>query len=125
MDEMKSLGKHLILELWDCQGLNDIERVEDALRQSAKACNAKVLDLTIHPFSPVGITGVAVLSKSHVLIHTWPELGFAAVDVFICEDDLDPAIVMPIFQNTFAPSHIQAMEVKRGVASVSCLSRAP
>ena len=118
---MKSLGKHLILELWDCQGLNDMELVERALRQSAKVCNAKVLDLNIHPFSPVGITGVAVLSKSHVLIHTWPELGFAAVDVFICEDDLDPAIVMPIFQDIFAPAHIQAMEVKRGVSGVSCV----
>lgn len=113
---MKSLGKHLILELWDCQGLNDVGLVEQALRQSAQVCNAKILDLDIHPFSPVGITGVAVLSKSHVLIHTWPELGFAAVDVFICEDDLDPSIVMPIFQRTFSPSHVQAIEVKRGVA---------
>lgn len=115
---MKSLGKHLILELWNCQGLNDMDRVEQALRRSADICNAKVLDLDIHPFSPVGITGVAVLSKSHVLIHTWPELGFAAVDVFICEADLDPSIVMPIFQELFSPERVQAMEVKRGVSGV-------
>lgn len=117
MDEMKSLGKQLILELWDCRGLNDLELVERALRQSAEVCNAKVLDLNIHPFSPMGITGVAVLSKSHILIHTWPELGFAAVDVFICEDDLDLSIVVPIFQDLFSPSHMQVMEVKRGVSS--------
>lgn len=116
MDEMKSLGKHLILELWDCQGLNSMELVEQALRQSAEACKATLLDLNIHPFSPVGITGVAVLSKSHVLIHTWPELGYAAVDIFICEEDVEPSAALPVFQNIFSPSHIQALEVKRGVS---------
>jgi S-adenosylmethionine decarboxylase len=116
MDEMKSLGKHLILELWECQELNSMHLVEQALRESAQACNAKLLNLTIHPFSPIGITGVAVLSKSHILIHTWPELGFAAVDVFICEEDIEPAVVLPIFQRYFNPASVQAMEVKRGVS---------
>lgn len=113
---MKSLGKHLVLELWGCHDLNSTDLVEQTLRESTEACAATLLDIFIHPFSPVGITGVAILSKSHILIHTWPELGYAAVDVFICEDEIEPSVVVPIFRKYFSPKHIQAMEVKRGVS---------
>ena len=81
---MKSVGRHLVLELWGCQNLNSPEIVERALLDIVEALNLTLLSLNVHPFSPIGVTGVAIVSESHVVIHTWPELSYAAVDVFTC-----------------------------------------
>ncbi len=111
---MKSVGKHLVMELWGCVSLNSVEVVELALREATEACGATLLDLSVHPFSPVGITGVAVVSESHIVIHTWPEYGYAAVDVFTCGDS-DPSMAIPVFQRRFAPEKSQVMVIQRGI----------
>ncbi|MBI2864479.1 MAG: adenosylmethionine decarboxylase [Chloroflexi bacterium] len=112
---MKSLGRHLMLELWGCQNLNSLDLISRSLREAADACGAVLLELVLHPFSPIGVTGVAVLSKSHMMIHTWPEEDYAAIDVFICQDDTEPAVVIPIFEKFFSPERVEAREIKRGV----------
>ena len=81
---MKGIGRHLVLELWGCENLNSPETVEKALLDIVEALRLTLLSLNVHPFSPIGVTGVAIVSESHVVIHTWPELGYAAVDVFTC-----------------------------------------
>ncbi len=111
---MKSVGKHLVMELWGCKSLNSVEVVELALREATEACGATLLDLSIHPFSPVGITGVAVVSESHIVIHTWPEYGYAAVDVFTCGDS-NPARAIPVFRHHFQPEKSQVMVIERGI----------
>ena len=112
---MKSVGRHLILELWECQELNSPEIVEKALREATVACKAHLLDLKVHTFSPQGVTGVAVVSESHILIHTWPELNYAAVDVFTCGNGTEPAAVIPVLRQYFSPRKIQVMELRRGI----------
>jgi S-adenosylmethionine decarboxylase proenzyme len=102
------------MELWGCKALNSVEVVELALRQATEACGATLLDLSVHPFSPVGITGVAVVSESHIVIHTWPEYGYAAVDVFTCGDS-DPVQAIPVFRHHFAPAKSQVMVIERGI----------
>jgi len=114
---MKSVGRHLILELWECRELNSPDVVEQALREATEACKANLLDLKVHTFSPQGVTGVAVVSESHILIHTWPELNYAAVDVFTCGDRAEPAAVVPVLQKHFGPQRIQVMEIRRGLVS--------
>ena len=111
---MKSVGKHLVMELWGCKSLNSVEVVELALREATEACNATLLDLSVHPFSPIGITGVAVVSESHIIIHTWPEYDYAAVDVFTCGNS-DPAQTIPVFRRHFAPRKSQVMVIERGI----------
>ena len=113
---MKRVGRHLILELWECResDLNSTEIVEKALLEAVETCGAHLLSMQIHPFSPQGVTGVAVVSESHILIHTWPELDYAAVDVFLCGDSRDPAKVIPVMEKYFAPKKVQAIEMLRG-----------
>ncbi len=102
------------MELWGCRSLNSVEVVELALREATDACGATLLDVSVHPFSPVGITGVAVVSESHIAIHTWPEYGYAAVDVFTCGNS-DPALAIPVFRRHFAPTKSQVMVIERGI----------
>ena len=80
-----SPGLHLLVDFWECRGLRDAEGIERTLREAAAACGATVLDVMLHNFGEGGgITGVALLAESHISIHTWPETGDAALDLFKC-----------------------------------------
>ena len=80
-------GSHLIIDLWDAEGLDDRDRIEQALIDAVNAAGATLLHIHLHTFSEGGgISGVAVLSESHISVHTWPERGYAAFDVFMCGD---------------------------------------
>jgi len=112
---MKSVGRHLVLELWGCTNLNSTLAVENALREIVGALHLTLLSLNVHPFSPVGVTGVAIVSESHIVIHTWPELGYAAVDVFTCGDQRNPEDALPVLREHFAPERVQLLEMNRGI----------
>jgi S-adenosylmethionine decarboxylase len=112
---VKSVGRHLVLELWGCQNLNSSEIVERALVDIVNALHLTLLSMEVHPFSPVGVTGVAIVSESHVVIHTWPELGYAAVDVFTCGEQRNPEDAVPVLRRYFSPARIQVMEMTRGL----------
>lgn len=116
---MKNIGRHLIMEMWGCSGLNSTELVEQALREVTEVAGAILLDLIVRPYTPQGVTGVAVVSESHVMIHTWPEYGYAAVDVFTCGKKADPAAAMPVLKRIFSPERTQVMELTRGIFSDS------
>ncbi len=115
---MKGIGRHLVLELWGCENLNSPETVEKALLDIVEALSLTLLSLNVHPFSPIGVTGVAIVSESHVVIHTWPELGYAAVDVFTCGDERNPDDAVPVLKEHFTPERIQIMEMNRGLVAV-------
>ena len=86
------VGKHCILELYDCDQtrLNDEAFLRTAITTAAKRAGATLLNLITHRFEPQGVTGLALLAESHISIHTWPENGYAAVDVFTCGDHTMP-----------------------------------
>jgi S-adenosylmethionine decarboxylase len=76
---------HLIADIEHCSGLGDVNLIADILSEAARAAGATLIDLRLHHFGPgMGITGVAILAESHISIHTWPECGTAAVDLFVC-----------------------------------------
>jgi len=80
-----NLGLHLIADIAGAQGLDDCARIETALRDAATAARVTVLDVRLHHFGEGhGVTGVVLLAESHISIHTWPEHGLAAVDIFVC-----------------------------------------
>ena len=92
---MTPTGTHLLADLTGCTGLDDAARVEAALREAVAAAEATLLDVRLHHFGDgQGVTGVALLAESHISIHTWPEYGYAAVDIFLCgrRHDLDAAL---------------------------------
>ncbi len=111
---MKAIGRHIILEMWGCQNLDSVETAESALREMVEALDVNLLDLRVYPFSPVGVTGIAIVSESHLVIHTWPEHGYAAVDVFTCGSPRDPQDAVAVLRHHFQPEHIGVMEINRG-----------
>lgn len=111
------LGTHLLVELWDCssEALSDPEEVEAVLRRAASATGATIISGHFHHFGPnSGVTGVLVLSESHLSIHSWPELAYAALDVFVC-GDCDPRKAVPELQSGFSAQRIQVFEQLRGI----------
>lgn len=110
-------GNHLLIDLWGCSHLQDIAHIEKAMRDAAAICGATVLEVKLHSFGEdAGITGVAILAESHISIHTWPETGYAAIDVFMC-GTCDPAKSVPIFEATFSPTRSKVNTVPRGIDS--------
>lgn len=92
---MNCRGTHLIADLYDCRVLDDVAVVEAALREAVDVLGATLIALKLHKFGGGGgVTGVALLAESHLSIHSWPEDGYAAVDIFVCGADaaLDAAV---------------------------------
>lgn len=113
---LRYAGSHLIIDLWDAEHLDDIGLIELAIRRAIKAAGATLLHLHLHEFSPNGgISGVAVLAESHISIHTWPERGYAAIDVFMC-GATEPHKVVPILKHAFNAGRMVLSEQMRGVA---------
>lgn len=109
-------GAHLILDLRNAKRLDDVSFIEQTLIEAATAAGATLLHTHCHPFTGGGVSGVAVLSESHISIHTWPEHGFAALDVFMC-GCCDPRDAIPVFQRAFEPERIDVQEILRGEAA--------
>ncbi|WP_269621908.1 adenosylmethionine decarboxylase [Prochlorococcus marinus] len=89
-DEMH--GKHCMLELFHCDSsrLNDELFIRTSLMLAAQVAGAKLLNMITHKFHPQGVTGLALLAESHLSIHTWPEIKYAAIDVFTCGQETLP-----------------------------------
>lgn len=114
---MKELGRHFIFELFGCDpnALDDIRGIEEAMEKGALESGLTVLGRVFHHFSPQGVTGVLVVAESHISIHTWPELGYAALDVFTCGKNTDPMKVFSRIAGLFKPASNSVVEMKRGV----------
>ncbi len=114
-DGLRYAGSHLIIDLWDAEYLDDLGVIELAIRRAIKAAGARLLHLHLHEFAPSGgVSGVAVLAESHLSIHTWPERGYAAVDVFMC-GSAEPHRVIPILRYAFKAGRIAISEQLRGI----------
>lgn len=89
---MKALGIHLLIEFWSCnrQKIDDMNYLEKTMAQAAQVAGATVLKTAFQDFNPQGVSGVVVIAESHLTIHTWPEHGYAAVDIFTCGSAVDP-----------------------------------
>lgn len=113
---MKALGHHTLIEFTGC----DPERIESARRvrrhllEAAVRARGTVVKAVFHNFSPWGVSGVVVISESHLTIHTWPEHGYAAVDVFSCGPRLRHAVVRDYLREAFRASGVESQLIERG-----------
>lgn len=113
-DGRRYAGVHLILDLWGAEKLDDLAHVEATLRDSVEATGATLLHIHLHRFTPNGgISGVAVLAESHISIHTWPERGYAAMDIFMC-GRTRPAKAIAVVRRAFRPTRLEVGEHFRG-----------
>jgi S-adenosylmethionine decarboxylase len=112
---LRYAGTHLIIDLWDGEHFDDAPVIELALRRAVQAAGATLLHLHLHEFTAGGgISGVAVLAESHIAIHTWPERGYAAIDVFMC-GSAEPHEVVPVLRHVFKARRIAITEQMRGI----------
>ncbi len=110
-------GTHLLVELWHAKNLDSLDVAERALREATIASGATLLHIHLHHFAPNGgLSGVAVLAESHISIHTWPERGYAALDIFMC-GECDPYKAIPVIRRAFEPGLVQLSEQRRGVTA--------
>jgi len=116
MKVLKTLGRHLLAEFYecDCKTLDDVKKVEDTMKRGALISGATIVDSSFHRFLPHGVSGVVVVSESHLTIHTWPEFGYAAVDVFTCGDHVDPWKAFDHIKTAFKAGRAVTDEIKRG-----------
>jgi S-adenosylmethionine decarboxylase len=110
---VRCAGVHLIIDLYGAERLDDIDHIETTLRRAVSAASATLLHMHLHHFAPNGVSGVAVLAESHISIHTWPENGYAALDVFMC-GKANPDACIPVLREAFAPKEVAVGELLRG-----------
>ncbi len=126
---MNALGRHLLIELFDCDPdvINNLEAVKGALVEAARRAQATIVDVVFHEFNPFGISGVVVIAESHLSIHTWPEYRYAAVDIFSCGDVLQPEVAASYLVEQFAAERTSIVEMQRGLflnSSLPTINRA-
>lgn len=117
-----ALGNHILVEFMNCDPhiMNDVAGIERDMVAAAQKAGATVINSTFHHFSPWGVSGVVVIQESHLAIHTWPEYGYAAVDLFTC-GEMDAWISFDHLKECFKSLSYSAIEMKRG--SVNLLTR--
>lgn len=114
---MSSLGRHALVDLYGCNPeiLNDTDYLQSLLRQTAIDLNCTIVQESFHTFAPHGVSGVIVIAESHLAIHTWPEHGYAAVDLFTCSDSTELAHLAALLRTRFEADRIEFREEARGI----------
>lgn len=113
---MKTIGRHLIAEYYECHRdtLNDVSAVKQAMLDAARAIGATVLGDSFHQFEPHGVSGTVVIAESHLSVHTWPENGYVAVDIYTC-GGLDPRIGFELLADRLGAQGCRVQEIVRGL----------
>ena len=112
---MDTRGRHVIMEFWDCNDrIWSAEAVEAALREAVEKANVTLLQLVKKVFKPQGMSAVALISESHFSVHTWPEEGYIALDVYTCGEKAIPEAAVEVFKRHFTPKRVKILEMERG-----------
>ncbi len=117
---MQSLGKHLVVELYGCDRtlLDDPIRLEKILVDAINRSGATIIQPTFHQFSPYGVTGVVVIAESHVAVHTWPEFGYCALDIFTCGTQVDPDLIFEACRFELDAQEVSVVQLQRGTLNL-------
>ncbi|SFM07742.1 adenosylmethionine decarboxylase proenzyme [Gracilibacillus orientalis] len=117
---MDTMGRHVIAELWECniEMLNDMDRLEKIFVNAALKAGAEVREVAFHKFAPFGVSGVVIISESHLTIHSFPEHGYASIDVYTCGDIIDPNVAVAYIEEQLEAKSTEKLEVPRGMGAV-------
>jgi len=108
------IGTHYIVEFLHCSRIDQPRFIGKVLKEAAEAAGATIIATKIHRFSPRGVTGFVLLAESHISIHTWPEYGFIAVDIFTCGKNMRPRAAVNVFTRAFLPQKVVVRKLRRG-----------
>lgn len=106
-------GTHLIVDLYEAENLDDLSLIEKTLLHCVEVAGATLLHIHLHRFEPNGISGVAVLAESHISIHSWPEYGYAALDIFMC-GAARPELCVDVLKQAFKSRRVHVQALLRG-----------
>ncbi len=117
---MDTIGRHVISELWGCniEKLNNIHLIEQTFVDAALKAGAEIREVAFHKFAPQGVSGVVIISESHLTIHSFPEHGYASIDVYTCGDRIDPKVAADYIADTLEATSRENIEVPRGMGPV-------
>jgi S-adenosylmethionine decarboxylase len=120
MQSFDTVGAHVLADFWGCQfeKLDDAELLINSLRQAAKSAKMTILAEESYKFTPQGFTGLLLLSESHISIHTYPERGYAAIDVYTCGGGMTQKAI-DFLKDVLKPTHVHEMLVRRGVPDIA------
>ncbi len=116
--QLKALGRHIVADFHGCTSdLNSPEMICQTLQTACEISGATVVSRTQHHFSPYGVTVVFVIAESHLAVHTWPEYGYAAVDLFTCGNSVDVWKAFKHCEKEFGATRVELREITRGILS--------
>jgi S-adenosylmethionine decarboxylase len=113
---MDYLGNHLLVELYECNSkkLNDLGKLKELLQEAVRVSGATALETSFHQFAPQGVSGVVIIAESHFTIHTWPEYGYAALDIFTCGQSVDSQKALDYIEKELNVKTVSVTEMRRG-----------
>jgi S-adenosylmethionine decarboxylase proenzyme len=113
---MRALGYHLLIEFYGCDHdiLNNVGKIKNSMDDAALISGASIVESVFHRFSPHGVSGVVVIAESHLAIHTWPEHGYAAIDLFTCGEVVDPQKAYDFLKKSLIPKSTSIKQIMRG-----------
>lgn len=116
---METMGRHVISELWGCdfEKLNDVVQIEQIFVGAALKSGAEIREVAFHKFAPQGVSGVVIISESHLTIHSFPEHGYASIDVYTC-GDLNPNIAADYIAEALGAETRENIEIPRGMGPI-------
>ena len=122
---MNALGTHLLLELRQCNPhrLDDLQFVKETMVAAARFMDAQIIGESFHRFNPQGITGVLAIAESHLSIHTWPELDYAAADIFTCGSSQNPQAAAQVIIERMESKDPSIQVIQRGVEAPASVAR--
>ncbi|KUJ98450.1 MAG: S-adenosylmethionine decarboxylase proenzyme [Thermococcales archaeon 44_46] len=114
---MDTIGYHYVVEASGCdpEVLKDPNKIREIFLEAAKVGNMEVKASYFFRFSPTGVSGVVIVAESHISVHTWPEEGYAALDVYTCGEKADPEKAVDYILEKFGAQYAHVSEVKRGI----------
>ncbi|WP_156291429.1 adenosylmethionine decarboxylase [Oceanobacillus salinisoli] len=117
---MDTMGRHVIAELWECNvdKLNDMGLIERVFVDAALKAGAEIREVAFHKFAPYGVSGVVIISESHLTIHSFPEHGYASIDVYTCGDIIDPNVAAEYIATALESKSYDRVELPRGMGPI-------
>lgn len=118
---MDTMGRHVIAELWGCaaEKLNDFHGIERIMVNAALEAGAEVREVAFHKFAPQGVSGVVIISESHLTIHSFPEHGYASIDVYTCGERIDPNVACDYITRALGATRVESIQVPRGLGPIA------
>jgi S-adenosylmethionine decarboxylase len=115
--KLETLGRQILVEFYNCNEeiMANPELIEKYMNEAARIANATIVNSVFHHFNPYGVSGAVIISESHLAIHTWPEYGYAAVDVFTCGSSINPWIAFDYLEKVFEAERSESTEIPRGM----------